>query len=166
TGAQQQHGQAVDERRDTVRRALDLLRAEVCAAPQISDARAEPYRASPAHERSREREARADSTSHAQGGVLIDDVGPPSHVGVPPAQNGPWSYDSDSGCAVQVDRQEIDESFTPRSEEHTSELQSRFDLVCRLLLEKKKHKITAFAAGKRALALAAMESFSASITQE
>src|SRR5699024_11999277 len=28
-----------------------------------------------------------------------------------------------------------------RSEEHTSELQSRFDLVCRLLLEKKKTKI-------------------------
>src|SRR5699024_12778834 len=27
---------------------------------------------------------------------------------------------------------------TKRSEEHTSELQSRFDLVCRLLLEKKK----------------------------
>src|SRR5699024_11647303 len=27
---------------------------------------------------------------------------------------------------------------TDRSEEHTSELQSRFDLVCRLLLEKKK----------------------------
>src|SRR5207249_8423740 len=27
-----------------------------------------------------------------------------------------------------------------RSEEHTSELQSRFDLVCRLLLEKKKIK--------------------------
>src|SRR5699024_12320483 len=26
-----------------------------------------------------------------------------------------------------------------RSEEHTSELQSRFDLVCRLLLEEKKH---------------------------
>src|SRR5699024_11871663 len=31
----------------------------------------------------------------------------------------------------------VDES---RSEEHTSELQSRFDLVCRLLLEKKKNK--------------------------
>src|SRR5207249_8652157 len=29
-----------------------------------------------------------------------------------------------------------------RSEEHTSELQSRFDLVCRLLLEKKKKKKT------------------------
>src|SRR5207249_11675915 len=29
-------------------------------------------------------------------------------------------------------------SVPERSEEHTSELQSRFDLVCRLLLEKKK----------------------------
>src|SRR2546421_6828866 len=28
-----------------------------------------------------------------------------------------------------------------RSEEHTSELQSRSDLVCRLLLEKKKNKL-------------------------
>src|SRR5207249_10758464 len=30
--------------------------------------------------------------------------------------------------------------LSKRSEEHTSELQSRFDLVCRLLLEKKKKK--------------------------
>src|SRR2546428_5344218 len=30
-------------------------------------------------------------------------------------------------------------SLHPRSEEHTSELQSRSDLVCRLLLEKKKN---------------------------
>src|SRR5256884_2425219 len=29
-----------------------------------------------------------------------------------------------------------------RSEEHTSELQSRLHLVCRLLLEKKKHKLS------------------------
>src|SRR2546429_1672144 len=29
----------------------------------------------------------------------------------------------------------------PRSEEHTSELQSRLHLVCRLLLEKKKYRI-------------------------
>src|SRR2546422_9770181 len=29
----------------------------------------------------------------------------------------------------------------PRSEEHTSELQSRLHLVCRLLLEKKKQRI-------------------------
>src|SRR5690349_24146694 len=33
-----------------------------------------------------------------------------------------------------------DESGQDRSEEHTSELQSRRDLVCRLLLEKKKKK--------------------------
>src|SRR5207249_12030007 len=32
---------------------------------------------------------------------------------------------------------QVDKKLT-RSEEHTSELQSRFDLVCRLLLEKKK----------------------------
>src|SRR5699024_11768583 len=32
------------------------------------------------------------------------------------------------------------ENKNGRSEEHTSELQSRFDLVCRLLLEKKKKK--------------------------
>src|SRR2546421_7130883 len=31
-------------------------------------------------------------------------------------------------------------AFGERSEEHTSELQSRSDLVCRLLLEKKKNK--------------------------
>src|SRR5438067_6105039 len=31
-----------------------------------------------------------------------------------------------------------------RSEEHTSELQSRFDLVCRLLLEKKKNTNQAY----------------------
>src|SRR5258707_8348784 len=33
------------------------------------------------------------------------------------------------------------EKRSPRSEEHTSELQSRQYLVCRLLLEKKKKKI-------------------------
>src|SRR5438067_9215843 len=31
-------------------------------------------------------------------------------------------------------------SVNCRSEEHTSQLQSRFDLVCRLLLEKKKNE--------------------------
>src|SRR5438874_3125585 len=38
-------------------------------------------------------------------------------------------------------RQNVSLTFClqPRSEEHTSELQSRRDLVCRLLLEKKKH---------------------------
>ena len=40
-------------------------------------------------------------------------------------------------CSARViDRREVTSSN--RSEEHTSELQSRSDLVCRLLLEKKK----------------------------
>src|SRR5699024_11869757 len=45
-----------------------------------------------------------------------------------------WTFDlDDSGAEVgQLPGGEW------RSEEHTSELQSRFDLVCRLLLEKKK----------------------------
>src|SRR2546427_3904982 len=34
--------------------------------------------------------------------------------------------------------------LTDRSEEHTSELQSQSNLVCRLLLEKKKNKIDQF----------------------
>src|SRR5207249_10327598 len=38
------------------------------------------------------------------------------------------------------DRHRVKRSVLRRSEEHTSELQSRFDLVCRLLLEKKKQK--------------------------
>src|SRR5438034_3249065 len=35
---------------------------------------------------------------------------------------------------------QIREQIVARSEEHTSELQSHSDLVCRLLLEKKKYK--------------------------
>src|SRR2546429_2269227 len=39
---------------------------------------------------------------------------------------------------VQPPRQLVESSWRHRSEEHTSELQSRLHLVCRLLLEKKK----------------------------
>src|SRR5699024_12620965 len=42
-------------------------------------------------------------------------------------------------AGVELRRPHPEAEFHPRSEEHTSELQSRFDLVCRLLLEKKKH---------------------------
>src|SRR2546422_6069860 len=41
-----------------------------------------------------------------------------------------------------------------RSEEHTSELQSRLHLVCRLLLEKKKKKITGLVHWSLAMATA------------
>src|SRR5256885_7533110 len=39
---------------------------------------------------------------------------------------------------LQVPEAELGEQPDPRSEEHTSELQSPCNLVCRLLLEKKK----------------------------
>src|SRR3989442_10455856 len=46
------------------------------------------------------------------------------------------------------DRYDIDEAFgnndNNRSEEHTSELQSRPHLVCRLLLEKKKKSLSPY----------------------
>src|SRR6266511_2872582 len=49
------------------------------------------------------------------------------------------------GELLVIDRR-IDGSLAggrwPRSEEHTSELQSRENLVCRLLLEKKKKKVS------------------------
>src|SRR2546422_7874525 len=47
-------------------------------------------------------------------------------------------------CFARLMTARIPRSFAPldflRSEEHTSELQSRLHLVCRLLLEKKKKK--------------------------
>src|SRR5204863_1037561 len=49
---------------------------------------------------------------------------------IPPASRWPAP-----GCALTTIRR-----HQRRSEEHTSELQSRRDLVCRLLLEKKKNK--------------------------
>src|SRR2546430_7418956 len=39
-------------------------------------------------------------------------------------------------------RARVSRAFSLRSEEHTSELQSQSNLVCRLLLEKKKKKYT------------------------
>src|SRR5699024_12560989 len=40
---------------------------------------------------------------------------------------------------IDIDPASISKTIKARSEEHTSELQSRFDLVCRLLLEKKNN---------------------------
>src|SRR5687768_17812535 len=49
-----------------------------------------------------------------------------------------------AGGAVQAARRPRPDRRAPRSEEHTSELQSRLHLVCRLLLEKKKTKTKSF----------------------
>src|SRR5206468_9378414 len=51
-----------------------------------------------------------------------------------PMQVGPTCHYMMGGVRVDPESQES------RSEEHTSELQSRSDLVCRLLLEKKKNQ--------------------------
>src|SRR5476651_2746027 len=50
-----------------------------------------------------------------------------------------------SGCRVHPPRCRPHGQCLCRSEEHTSELQSRQYLVCRLLLEKKKTNNTAYA---------------------
>src|SRR2546422_7191091 len=54
-----------------------------------------------------------------------------------PASN--WRS-SASVCSCTAPRPLVVRSSVSRSEEHTSELQSRLHLVCRLLLEKKKKK--------------------------
>src|SRR5699024_11769784 len=47
-----------------------------------------------------------------------------------------WSPKNESEEEIYEQMKKIYEEIHTRSEEHTSELQSRFDLVCRLLLEK------------------------------
>src|SRR2546430_2981983 len=47
-------------------------------------------------------------------------------------------------------RSQAADNLLRRSEEHTSELQSQSNLVCRLLLEKKKHRIAHSHAEERA----------------
>src|SRR6266550_6655718 len=53
-------------------------------------------------------------------------------------QSGFWVSDWYQNLGEHVDDMTILRSCWARSEEHTSELQSRLHLVCRLLLEKKK----------------------------
>src|SRR5699024_12866592 len=50
----------------------------------------------------------------------------------------PWVLIAVAVLTVITGRLPCEDLVGLRSEEHTSELQSRFDLVCRLLLEKKK----------------------------
>src|SRR5690625_2257993 len=49
---------------------------------------------------------------------------------------------SEDGLSTQIGRASCRERLPERSEEHTSELQSRGHLVCRLLLEKKNYRST------------------------
>src|SRR3712207_7901570 len=68
-----------------------------------------------------------------QGEVFVDSAGTGHwHAGSPPDERAQRSASSRG----------LDLSSQRRSEEHTSELQSRQYLVCRLLLEKKKKTTT------------------------
>src|SRR3712207_7264881 len=70
--------------------------------------------------------------SHQQGALAGRDAlghAPPERICPLPRQR---RHEADGGPALDA----VDQD--PRSEEHTSELQSRQYLVCRLLLEKKK----------------------------
>src|SRR2546430_3419543 len=49
-------------------------------------------------------------------------------------------YQAPGGAARTIQRKLLNTSRRLRSEEHTSELQSQSNLVCRLLLEKKNNK--------------------------
>src|SRR6266513_3118206 len=63
---------------------------------------------------------------------------PPGRRG---GRHGWWSQGTSDCCCWRASEPHPAAPSSPlRSEEHTSELQSRFDLVCRLLLEKKKEK--------------------------
>src|SRR3712207_8942283 len=61
---------------------------------------------------------------------------PPPDRGTPPGRNPPRSHVLDGEDELGPN---LLQRVQPRSEEHTSELQSRQYLVCRLLLEKKKN---------------------------
>src|SRR5258707_3717487 len=58
-------------------------------------------------------------------------------------QAGQQSNDASLGLSAESQQDEVvTRKYSVRSEEHTSELQSRQYLVCRLLLEKKKQNAT------------------------
>src|SRR2546427_2589803 len=63
---------------------------------------------------------------------------PPPLISEPRSMRCGLSARHSLSCAAR--RVHIASSVAPRSEEHTSELQSQSNLVCRLLLEKKKKK--------------------------
>src|SRR2546427_5004540 len=55
----------------------------------------------------------------------------------------PWSVVDVDGTRATARQRALPQTEVLRSEEHTSELQSQSNLVCRLLLEKKKKKTKA-----------------------
>src|SRR2546421_10577446 len=74
--------------------------------------------------------------------LIVDDGGDATlllHKGYEMEQGDDWVNAPSDSHEVSVVKSLL-KKCAKRSEEHTSELQSRSDLVCRLLLEKKKKK--------------------------
>src|SRR2546427_9126987 len=69
--------------------------------------------------------------------LSLHDALPISDVGIVRSR---LAHDHRPGLAEQLRPGEMLRPYASRSEEHTSELQSQSNLVCRLLLEKKKKK--------------------------
>src|SRR5699024_11330568 len=72
-------------------------------------------------------------------GEIASKLAPSRPISKPCGESG-YSVSSTSRPAALSRSTKALQVRTGRSEEHTSELQSRFDLVCRLLLEKKKQQ--------------------------
>src|SRR5699024_12381358 len=79
----------------------------------------------------------SDLSATAQGRHTAPSPSPMSKSPPGPARTA-WSCGQSKTWGMWCPRAKSSTRGWERSEEHTSELQSRFDLVCRLLLEKKK----------------------------
>src|SRR5207248_976958 len=71
------------------------------------------------------------------GGIRTEYAAPPGTVGVSRRNRGKYGFGAPAAGSAKA-RADATVRTAYRSEEHTSELQSPYDLVCRLLLEKKK----------------------------
>src|SRR5438034_7795839 len=78
---------------------------------------------------------------HATSGNLNNLVGVPLTILAAPDDADALVVEAGASVPGEIARLRavIEPTIAVRSEEHTSELQSHSDLVCRLLLEKKKH---------------------------
>src|SRR5437867_6019121 len=84
--------------------------------------------------RSTLRVCRRQTVARRPGGCAIGRMEPLTHQQM--YIDGEWV---DAVSRFEIVNPANEELVATRSEEHTSELQSPYDLVCRLLLEKKKH---------------------------